>query len=86
MPIHDALHWSLAIVCHPGLLAQAAAAEAAAPPAAAAAGAAAIARSQGLAASRDSGAAGAGAATVDAAVIEKGPCIIHLDSMKGKCF
>jgi hypothetical protein len=91
VPIHDALHWSLAIICHPALIAQhiqQRQQQQQVPPAEAA-GAAALARAGGGAAAAAPAAAAAAAAGSAAAAgggeaVEAQPVIIHLDSMQGE--
>lgn len=82
VPVHDALHWSLVIICHPALLQKAAAAqgwslhpEALAEPAAAAGGDSDGSQGDKAAVARTAGASDAAGRIVPA------PCILHLDSM-----
>jgi Ulp1 family protease len=88
VPIHDALHWSLAIICHPALISQQIEQRMQQQqqlPAAEAAGAAALVRAAGggtaatAAPAADSAAAAAGGEAIRAQ-----PVIIHLDSMQGE--
>jgi hypothetical protein len=62
IPLHDALHWSLLVVCFPGEL-----------------GAAFEAHSGG----GDAGGGGGGDAAEEGALLERRPCMLHLDSMPG---
>jgi Ulp1 family protease len=95
VPIHDALHWSLAIICHPALIAQrmqqmvAQQQQKQQVPAAEAAGAAALARAAGggsaaAAAAFDAAAVDTAAAAAAGDGVEAQPVIIHLDSMTGE--
>jgi Ulp1 family protease len=88
VPIHDALHWSLAIICHPALIAQQIQQrqQQQQVPASEAAGAAALARAGAGAAAAASAApaAGSAAAAAGGEAVEAQPLIIHLDSMQGE--